>query len=343
MISNNYGALLQCYALQTVLQSLGHEVLVLNRKWGKLKHSMSILDELKFYKNKIRCVFSKEPYEKFRSSQLMLSHEIRTDEDLKAYSSSFDVVIVGSDQVWNDGCHKVMNFDFYLDWVDYPTVKRYSYAASFGKDTFVGTNEDIAVIKELLHTFSGISVREDSGLKICKSTFGVEAHCDLDPTLLLHTPDYVKMFNDRTQHENDYLCHYFLDKSKEKEKLVTYLSEKLHVEIKDNMPSKRYCIEGWLYNFYNSNYVVTDSFHGMVFSILFKKPFVCINNNKRGSARFISLLGKLNLLDRLVDIDEDFSESLKVLCQTINYDEVDGKLEFYRHQSLDYLKRISNI
>lgn len=344
MISNNYGALLQCYALQTVLQTLGHEVLILNRKWGYLKISLSTLDILRNIKNKIYCILKNDPYEKFRSNRLNLTKEIRTYNALKAYKSFFDVVIAGSDQVWNDGCHNVMNFDYYLEWVDFPIVKRYSYAASFGKNTFMATKEDIEAIKKLLHSFSGVSVREDSGLNICKTLFEVEARCDLDPTLLLQTSDYIKMIGKRIKQKNNFLCYYFLDSTEKKEKLISALSNELHIDKKNNMPlNKRYSVEKWLNNFLNSNYVVTDSFHGMVFSIVFKKQFICINNNKRGSARFVSLLGKLNLLDRLLDIDADLSKSLKVLLKPINYDEVDLKLDFYRHQSLDYIKSISNV
>lgn len=343
MISNNYGALLQCYALQTVLQSLGHEVIVVNRKWGKLNVSLSIFEKLKCIKNKIQYILKNDPYENFRLRKLMLSKAILTYEDLKKYSSSFDVVIVGSDQVWNDGCHKVMNFDFYLDWVDYPKVKRFSYAASFGKDTFEATDNDVAIIKELLHSFSGISVRENSGLNICTKQFGVKARCDLDPTLLLQASDYIKIMSDYVQCNNKFICCYFLDPNVDKLELVSELSAKLGVGYKDNMPlRKRYNVEEWLSNIYNSNYVITDSFHGMVFSIIFRKQFLCLNNNKRGSARFFNLLNKLNLLDRLINIGDDLSESFEILSHIINYDEVESKLNAYRRLSLDYLKSIDN-
>ena len=97
----------------------------------------------------------------------------------------------------------------------------------------------------------------------------------------------------------------------------------------------------WLANIANSQFVITDSFHGTVFSIIFNKPFICLNNSERGSARFESLLGNLGLMDRLVDLDKiEYDGILDLLNKKIDYTKVESELDKLRIESLKYLKSI---
>lgn len=316
MISNNYGALLQCYALQTILQRMGHQVVVVNRKWGKLPQKYTTKDKLCELKARLRAfVKGKDAFSRFRNDYLHLSKPVHIQQDLLRLNNQLDIVISGSDQVWNGDCMNTMDGYFFLDWVAYPKVRRFSYAASFGKDTFQASDEHFCMAKQLMQSYDGISVRESSGIKICKEVFGRDALNHLDPTLLLKAKDYSALIQKRDEEVSPYICSYMLDMTNDKQRIAEYMAHNSKCFVRNIYPSassaEQYIrVEEWLYFIRNAEYVVTDSFHGMAFSIIFNKQFVCLNNPKRGSARFLNLLSKLNLLERLIDVDKATHESI---------------------------------
>lgn len=342
MLSNNYGALLQSYALQTVIERLGGHVTIVNRRWGRLLEKVSVMQKIRYVKQCI--VYKQNAYDIFRKKYLHLSKKVRTNQDLIDINKNLDLVITGSDQVWHDGCSDVMGLYFFLDWVDYPVVKRFSYAASFGKDSFSKQNAVVKEISNLLNTFSGISVRESSGVDICMNVFGVSASCHLDPTLLLDKDDYNTMLP--SYDCTNTVCCYMLDNNPQKDDLVKRIADDEGCSIISNMAmNTKDCIpvEKWMQNIRDSRFVITDSFHGMVFSIIFGKQFVCINNKKRGSERFESLLEMLELKDRLIDIEcMTYSHIHGLLIKPILYQELQEKLYELRELSLKYLKSIIN-
>ena len=349
--SRNYGAILQGYALQEILQGLGHEVIAINRGWGDYGHL--VWNFHYSFPQFLKKTLINYPFDDFVRKELRMSKPILSADDLKNISNSLDAVIAGSDQIWNVDTIKYMQHYFFLDWVD-SSIPKYSYAASFGKDCFCTNTSEKLIIRDLLSQYKAISVREYSGIRICKDEFGMTASQHLDPTLLLSVDKYKELFRHIKKPAMPYFCTYLLDTFLKKESLINRLKISMRTERIDNyaqtvrfkqqlmhksmrMPT----VYQWLANIANSQFVITDSFHGTVFSIIFNKPFICLNNAERGSARFESLLGNLGLMDRLVDLDKiEYEGVLDLLNKKIDYTKVESKLDKLRVESLKYLKSI---
>lgn len=342
---SNYGAILQCYALQKVLRLLGHNVKTINRGWGKYPLSPNL-------KQKLKGIICPNKFEMFKKKHIKFTHLIRNEKELLELNHEFDAIIVGSDQVWNADCIKDMGKFYYLDWVK-PYVKKYAYAVSFGKDTFDTTPSNIMEISSLLKSYKKISVRENTGITICQDILNINnvVHV-LDPTLLLSPEDYNLLIGN-TVTKKKYICKYFLDNTEQKNNIVSQLSTELQIPIINNNPdinsNKKVflfhpyypSVTKWIKNIRDAEYVITDSFHGTVFSLIYQKKFICINNKKRGSARFQSLLGELNLLDRLIDLEDFNLRKIKELLQIpINYDFVIKKIKERREESLNFLNNL---
>ena len=173
----------------------------------------------------------------------------------------------------------------------------------------------------------------------------------INPTLLLTKEDYNAIIVDkRTTHR--YVCEFFLDWTPEKHNLVMKISSSENLAIIDNNPPmptnwfkrrlfRKRSISEWLRNIRDAKYVITDSFHGTVFSILFHKKFISINNKKRGTARFESLLSTTNLMHHLMDENElDNPDINVILKEEINYNIVDSIINNMRIKSLSFIKSI---
>lgn len=346
-----YGGALQCFALQQVLNSMGHDVYVVNRKWGAL----GVDNKRSFFSNckqKFHDFLVKDPFAAFYEKKFKFTKEVISDKILYELGTKkyFDVIIAGSDQSWNPECINIMGYYFYLDWVS-PEVKKYAYAVSFGKVNFEATSDEISTIKQILHTYNNISVREKSGIDTCKNIFDVDSQLCLDPTLLLTCQDYNSLIEDK-HIPKDYICEFFLDRTTDKYNLVKEIAEKEGLSIIDNNPPipngkinryfyKKRTISQWLRNIRYAKYVITDSFHGTVFSILYHKQFISLNNKNRGSARFENILTITNLIYRLKDIDGlDIDEIYSILTKEIDYSNVDSVLTKMKSESLSFLNKI---
>lgn len=366
-LHTNYGGILQCYALQTVLERMGHKVKVLDKPlykrsyyiyWGLAilkrlikkfilrRHVISILyAPFQFERNAVRKNtdrFIKEHIHKY----------IKRDWE-KSLAKKIDVFIVGSDQVWRPTC--AVNIDinvFFLSFLENSKVKRIAYAASFGLDNLSEYNESqIEKCATLLKKFDAVSVREDSAVKLCKEYFDVCAVQVLDPTLLLMSDDYIRLFkNINTEHSEGNLFVYILDKNEDKKSICDSLASEQNLSpfwINSSDEDDKYLpiehrtktsVEQWIRSFYDADFVLTDSFHGCVFSIIFHKPFVVIGNLGRGLTRVESLLNLLDLKDRLIFSSDDFSSRKNTLSCQIDYSTVDAKLRAYRDSALRFLK-----
>ena len=341
----NYGGILQAYALQTVLEKLGNDVEVvqvkhrgyLSPKGLKAPFIYGRRAILKFLGLSDTPVFAEKQlneqwpiiseHTRRFIKQYMHIREISSYDEVD--SKDYDVLVVGSDQVWRPAYSNL--YQCFLHFAENWDVKRIAYAASFGTAKKEYTSEQIAICKSLIKKFDAVSVREDSGVALCRDYFGVQAQHVLDPTLLLDKEDYIKLVNARTigSSEGD-LFVYILDSSVEKKAIVELLATEKHlipftVKAKNDF---KYAplddriqppVEQWLRGFMDAKYVVTDSFHGTVFSILFNKPFIVVGNAERGMTRFDSLLNMFGINNRLVsdcDIEELMDTSID--WETIN-------------------------
>jgi hypothetical protein len=363
-LHTNYGGILQAYALQTVLERMGHEVKVINKpmphaslpvwKWPYsfpkriikkyvLREHVGIFQERHFnqYINALR--HNTQAFIDKNIHQRILTEldEIKEDE--------FDAFVVGSDQIWRSiyfHLHWTYLPDAFLDFTNGWNVKRISYAASFGRDD-IGeyTNEELVAIKKDIQMFDSISVREESGINICKS-LGVNARCVIDPTMLLSPDDYLSLLKTGNKSVKDnILCSYILDSNKDIEELKKKLAERNHLQIIEtnsriedpNAPLEQRIqqpVENWLSAFAKASLVITDSFHACVFSILFHKQFVVVGNKDRGLARISSLLAMFGLTGRFINNPKDYHE-----LPAIDYHKVDSMLVSKREEAMEYLTK----
>ncbi|MDD2477098.1 MAG: polysaccharide pyruvyl transferase family protein [Dysgonamonadaceae bacterium] len=370
-LHDNYGGLLQAYALKEVLQEMGHEVIIINRQsnrkvplWRRFASiAKSILIGRRvhpnlFIKSTYRDELSRET-RKFRETYIPnLSHLITDNEGIKELNTmGFDAYIVGSDQCWRPKYSpEILNY--FLDFVANDCkAKRIAYAASFGVDHWEFSEEDTERSKELLKKFDAISVREDSAIDLIKNYLGrTDAQHVLDPTMLLSPHQYKEIVDkEKIAPSPGNLKVYVLDKTPEKDNLVKLLERKLQLNAFEVLPAKRLNEEKvtknnindfvfpnpatWLRGFQDAKFVVTDSFHGTVFSILHNIPFIAVGNVARGLSRFQSLLKMFGLEDRLVaDINsvniDNFAE------KEIDWKRVNEVLEKERGKAVGFLKRI---
>ena len=338
-LRTNYGGILQAYALQTVLQRRGHEVVVINREYQDYpSNKLLCLRVGAILKSLIRrYILGKKEYiimnpfsslfrtkwdgyivQPFVKKKICQSPELRNSESMRRYfaEQKFDCYIVGSDQVWRP-CYSPCITDFFLKSVpDDSQAIRIAYAASFGTDQWEMTPSETDECARLAKMFDAISVREESGVGLCKQYLGVDAVHLLDPTLLLDVEDYIKLFNESgvPKSTGNLFC-YVLDKNPEVDKMIDILKEDgftpLYANLDviptlENPRPVQLTIEEWLRGFYDAEFVLTDSFHACVFSILFNKPFVVYGNIDRGMSRVQSLLKMFNLNGRLVCSTDEF-------------------------------------
>lgn len=372
-LRNNYGGLLQAYALQATLKKMGHEAWIIRR----IPANKTIIWKFgsKFKKIILKYLFGKKsipyPFKKNATitqnenniissfTSLFVKEYINPVTELiesnrkfkKVTKEDYNAFIVGSDQVWRlKYSPNILNF--YLDFaVLYKNIKRVAYAASFGVGEWHYSKRLTKKCKYLANKFDAISVRENSAVKLCKEHLNVNVEHLVDPTLLLTKDDYLELIDEESEHDNKaILFYYILDNSKEIEDLIKAYSQKLNLEPFTVMPAQSFSIETrsqiknciypsvekWLNGFNDAKFVITDSFHGCIFSILFNIPFVALGNIKRGLTRFDSLLELFDLYDRLVLADDILSH--EIITESIDWNKVNEKVEKEKMKALLFLK-----
>jgi exopolysaccharide biosynthesis predicted pyruvyltransferase EpsI len=232
-------------------------------------------------------------------------------------------------------------------------VKKIAYAASFGVDDWEFTEEQTRECARLAKQFDTISVREDSAVELCKKYLNVDAVHLLDPTLLLNKEDYLALINSvNTTPSNGDLFVYILDKDEKKTHIANEVAKQKNltpfkllpkqflIETSKNEIEK--CIyppiEQWLRSFLDAKFIITDSFHGTIFSIIFEKPFIVIGNKKRGLSRFNSLLEMFRLEERMINENDEFD--FTILSKKINYGDIYAILQKKQQLSITFFKNI---
>ena len=366
-LHTNYGGILQAYALQTVLERMGHEVIVLNRDRSiyspKHKQILSYIVYLikKYclgrkvspFKSAKRKNIEREEREQYTSVFInKYIHTYKIRDLVKDVPKNLEAFLVGSDQIWRHkyftGLFKSRIENAYLKFCEGENVKRVAYAASFGTEEWEYTEEETKECARLLALFDAVSVREESGVKLCLEKFARnDAKHVLDPTMLLSQDDYIKIVeNAKSPKSSGNLMCYVLDDNADIQEMIDSIAQKRgltpfvansKVEEKSRYNKERIQppVERWLRGFMDAEFVVTDSFHACVFSILFHKPFVVIGNKTRGYSRFESLLKLFGLENRLIENVSQFEPSLLNPLS----DDVYIKLDEYRNNSIGFLNR----
>lgn len=336
-LRTNYGGLLQAWALQKVLTVGGHECIIINREFTRFKDLSIPFRVFTQLKNELNILLGREkrrvnlsdnqsnyirkniiPFIETRYSGQ--SPKIYTNKELRQYvdENKFDAFVVGSDQVWRP-LYSPSIGNYFIDFIAPESkVKRIAYAASFGVDNWEFTDKQTEAFRNLAEKFNLITVRESSGVKLVEEYLDCKAMHVLDPTMLLSRENYTDLINSSTVplHKSDgKLFCYVLDqnpnlqniiKRVEKENnLKAYYCNALRKAItQDDIKHLDEClfppVEQWLKSFQDAEMVVTDSFHGTVFSIIFNKPFWVVTNKERGESRFTSLLQLFGLSNRVI-------------------------------------------
>lgn len=290
---NNYGALLTAYAIQQLFRNKGLDYRLLNYNP---------------YKNKKK--YKKSYAKTFAEKYLNLTHVIKNKKDLINLNSYADNFVAGSDQVFRDW-YLGKRFEFSLfPYTDF-SKKRVAFSASFGTNC-INTNKDlIPIYSKCLKRFDSITVRELSGIDICKNILDVNAEHLLDPVFLVNKDIYDNLIEYKTTNYKNKIVSYILDSSAEFQKKLDTIAQLSGKEV-INIANNNYSITEFLSAIRTCDYFITDSFHGTCFALLYHTPFLALKNISRGTARFDSLIETFNIKDSFISKEEDVTyEKLK--------------------------------
>lgn len=338
----NYGAELQAYATIKALKELGCTVKIIDYR----------LNELSFPTFKQRIIgllnsltLDTYKFNVFWEKYFPATKHYHSLKDLQKESPQADVYLVGSDQVWNPEITKDKISTYFLNFGN-DSVRRISYASSFGISVWNMDSKFTVTIQNLLNRFETLSSREKSGVSILKDTFHLEATHVLDPTLLYD--DYTELIG-KVIPQNT-LVYYPLSPFPELESFSMNLAKDLNLYYR-NINKKSYLVRKivwnrlsigkWIKSIAESSFVVTPSFHGLAFSLIYKRQFAIVQNikDKNRSSRITDLLNALGLSDRYFTSVEELSNS-RVWEKHINYQDVSKRISSLREQSWLFLKSV---
>lgn len=356
---DNYGQIMQCYALSTYLEKAGNKTVIIRYKPYQKESRLARLKKL----NPAH-VFA---YYKYRKEQTSLQQVIGVTRDFDGFRnkylkytdkiyygfeqlwhedwSSFDAFVCGSDQIWSPKPDEQLNA-YFLQFAPYKCL-RIAYAPSFGRSVL--PTEYQSQLHSLLEHFDAISVRESEGVDFCKQA-QMNSQLVCDPTLLLTDSDYRQLTNNsiRDNHVFCYLIKWDTLFPVDEVKRIVAKYDGIHYFCTNGQEQffqyeKNQTIENWVESIQKSSLSLTNSFHGTVFSILSHTPFVAFPLIGEASAmnnRLTSLLTKLGLENRLYAEGDDLN---RIIETPIDWNSVDARLVEFRTESerfiLDALKK----
>ena len=340
----NYGGILQNYALQQVLIRLGHKPITIDllppqHRKDKIKHYIRALIHLRWPDK------WDSPYKRKRIINRFIFKHIKTTFPVRKYSGAivklyrFDTIIAGSDQIWRPMYNEYYAdhlYDGYFKFVESSPVGKIVYAASFGTDEWEYSQEQTETCRLLIHKAYAGSVRERNGVELCRQYFGIEAQWVLDPTMLLDIEEYERLCAHIPRAEQSFIAVYLLDVDEILTDRVKELARELELPLRFFSVGeiKTLSIEEWLAMFRDATYVITDSFHGTVFSIIFNRPFISIGNSPRGMSRFLSLLEQFGLEKRLSP-----EISAEILLRPISWEGINERKDAWKEKSMRFLEQ----
>lgn len=308
--AQNFGALLQAYALSSYIRELGNECSLINNwpfdtRWFKPRKNLNdiLISLVKYREGKKRI----DRFNSFRDKYLVLTDGIQSSEDYKKLNEMFDAFVTGSDQVWN--CSNGVDQCFYLGMFDDDKIK-ISYAASFGSATI--PEEYTETVKNYLAKIEGLSVREKSGAELIKSITGREALVSVDPVFLKSKEEWARIAH-YPMEEEPYIFVYSTQKSERLNKAVAAYVKNHRVKIISThaIPGCKCTVKKdigpleFLGYIQEAQYVISTSFHATAFSMIFQKNFAVIPHSTTG-ARVIDICEDANL-NTCIWNDKDFT------------------------------------
>lgn len=360
-LHTNYGGLLQNYALQQILKRLGHTPITLDQGKTSVPLWRIIILYIKVFVLKLIGKGGKVqyPYLFLKKKQIYISQHTKyfidkyidhtevffSIEDFRNYvvKNKLEALVVGSDQVWRPIYNRNVLCSFF-DFADGLQIKRLAYAASFGVDNWEFSKQQTSRCRELIRDFEAVSVREYSGIDLCRNFLCCDATHVLDPTMLLDKEDYIKLVeNEHEKSCEGSLFTYILDKSDEKRNIIDMVASELKIAPFSSMPAHGNDVyppvTQWIRSFIDAEFVICDSFHGVVFSIIFNKPFLIIGNRRRGISRFDSILKMFGLENRMID---NMGSVMKIVNTPINWSKVNAIRTEMKYNSIEFLNKNLN-
>lgn len=356
--SHNYGSMLQAYALQVVLQKMGHQTEIINlRQVSQRKmyaHPLDIRRRglIRVCYNitfrpfaTINAVRKWKKYEVFLYNFLHLSNEYSNLHELENANFNYDLLVTGSDQIWNTHC-KDFDLAYFGNFVG-NSIRKISYAASMGKNPELNVNKSI--VEKYCKGFRAISVREER-TKLFLQNCGIrqDIKITLDPTLLLEESDFSSICQSSPLIKDKYVFFYDPFFRPKNLKIASDVARVMGMPLVcDRYYLKKYCKSLSNVKFYtqvgpseflnlikNATLVCGHSFHSVVFSILMKKDFLAIDGDK--DSRMSSLLARIGLSDRVIRLDTPQEYSCSKI---INWEEIHTRLNELRKDSLNWLEK----
>lgn len=356
--SYNCGSMLESYAIHKYLlkQNVNNEIIDFSSKGQKQLYSVFYKNSdwkkvvkniiLLFYKNKIE--FNNEKYEEFKNKNFKLSKKYSNGEDIT--DDDYSVVVAGSDQIWNV---TILDSDdaYFLPWVK--SARKVAYAPSFGAKNISKYSNNCEKYVQFIRDFNALSIREKNGAKWLKELTGIDVDILIDPTLLLEKEDYEEILDKDITIPEKYIFFYspgfnndickFIKKISEKYKLpvITWGAKNYYTHaIKTRFGFELPQYENpavYLSLIKNATLVFTTSFHGTIFSTIFRKRFFTIKNGEMygDDDRVITLLESLEMMERLVpyDFDENFD-----YLKEVDYSEYEITLKKLQEKAQNFLK-----
>lgn len=350
--SHNYGSMLQAYALQNVLKNLGVDNIIINFR-SEIQKSLipppislshprsSMIKLLKEPKKTFALLRKYIKFENFLNHNLYVSKELSTDTEVKKYIAdcNFDTLITGSDQIWNPGCWDfnmiyLLDFDFH--------GKRIAYAPSLGSTPETINSKKLLEICNALNHYDYLSTREKRGSEFIHNLTGRIPDTVVDPTLLIDKSVYTPLLTKVDKLPDEYIFYYTPREESGTFQHALDISKKLKLPIVVTQDYLEYDGENvihildcgpreFLTIINRANLCIGNSFHLLVFSLIFHKNFFMLSNC--ADSRMLNLLEKVNLTNRLIigDRSVDFYDDIK-------YQEVDAAILRLRSESEKYLR-----
>lgn len=357
--SHNYGSMLQAYALQHIVQNLGYDCEIINfRSIAQKEMYKPIFMKGTLCGRFVRFIIQsryvlgiikkQRLFEKFLKKELKLSSkEYTTYEDLKNTDFNYDYYISGSDQIWNVRCAD-FSYAYFLPFIK-SGKKRIAYAPSLGPGISMKTHGDISKISDLLKNYDAISIREPAGAKYIEKLCHKSVPAVLDPTLLLNIDEYNKLIDDKPLIKGEYVLIYSPNFNNKVYEMAWKLGQKYHTKVvlSQGLRAIDEMLKwGWQFKFYtasgpkeflnlckNATIICCDSFHAVVFSILFRKSFFVLDGMKDN--RISNLLKITHLQNRSFSLSDDYLSAPLF----IDFTDAFNYLEMEKIKSMNWLKQ----
>ena len=309
--SNNYGGLLTCYALCETIKKLNYKPLV-----------------VKLYKPQT------DRIDNFAKKYLNVTEKTYNQVNIAELNKFVETFIVGSDCVF---APEFYIKSFLLDFVN-GDKKKISYAPSFGQKFFNGSYNLKNIFNYYLEKFDFLSVRELSGVDLCKKEFNLNATQVMDPVFLLDKNDYINLIETKDENDTNDVSHYLFKPDEYTDVMLQELEQNFGNNVCNiNMKVSDISLSQWLSNIKNSKFLLTQSFHGACFAIIFNIPFVFAGRESFDTGRIESVLEILGLQNRIIDYNGTF-DSRPDLFEPIDWDRVNSILEKEKERSIKWLK-----